>query len=88
MENTKMLTKTITPEIFAALSSKTPADIPQNLICTANALGIKGIYFLGNQSIIGCYGNIVIVLQNGRYVDFQCPENIEAIIGILSQKCD
>lgn len=82
-----MPTKYITDNIITVLRDLSATEIPLYLHPKALSLNIREIYFFEKDlSFAGIYGNCVVTLNNGMFVDLQIlPNNIEAVFQILSK---
>lgn len=80
-----MIKKFITQEVSVALEGLVETPIPPHLQMKALSLHIKEVYFFNsNLSNYGIYGNCVVLLNEGMYVDFQViPNDIEALFQLL-----
>lgn len=80
-----MQTKLLTQEISKILYTKSPVEIPLDLKCKANAIGIKDIFIIEKDlSELGVYGNIIVVLHNHEFVDLRVYPNVKAILDLLA----
>lgn len=65
-----------------------PLEIPIDLAIKARKLSIKSIYYLQDLNLAdyGVYGNHIVVVADGQYVDFELsPVNsVQSIIDLLS----
>ena len=83
-----MLKKQISPELYGFLRSIQPERIPEDHQVKIANLGIRNIFCVQNRNIqeLGVYGNFIIELSDGKYVDMAAPlNNIGAIIEQLSE---
>lgn len=83
-----MLKKQISPELYGFLRSIQPERIPEEHQVEIANLGILNIFCVQNHNIheLCVYGNYIIELSDGKYVDMTAPlSNIGAIIEQLSE---
>lgn len=82
-----MPTKSVTNKVVTVLKDLSATEIPLYLRPKVLSLNIRKIYFFEDDfSSAGIYGNCVVTLNNGRFVDLQIlPNNIEAVFQILSK---
>lgn len=80
--------KRLTPEIRNFLATRLPLEIPADLVVKARRLSIKEIYSLQNLNLAdyGVYGNHIVIVADGQYIDFDLPavNSVKAIIDLLS----
>lgn len=81
-----MLKKIITPEITMFLDNHLASEIPFHLQAKAMSLNIKNVYLLeADYSNYGVYGNCIVTLNDGTYIDFQnAPNSVETVIDLMS----
>lgn len=79
------MTKFITERVASAISKLEPIEIPQDFQAVADSLNIRQVYFFDiDLSNVGVYGNGIVVLNNGNYIDFNCQRDIETVLRLLS----
>ena len=80
--------KRLTPEIRNILATRLPLEIPADLTVKARRLSIKEIYSLQDLNLAdyGVYGNHIVIVSDGQYIDFELPtvNSARAIINLLS----
>ena len=80
--------KRLTPEIRNILATRLPLEIPADLTVKARRLSIKEIYSLQDLNLAdyGVYGNHIVVVADGQYIDFDLPtvNSARGIINLLS----
>jgi hypothetical protein len=79
--------KILTHDIMDALNKRVPLTVSDFEFRKMKAQGVKEIYTLKDSdfSKFGIYGNYVVILSEGMFVDIEAPANlsVDSLLSIL-----